>query len=318
MAKVLISGGAGFIGSHLAARLLADGREVVVFDSFDDGYDPAMKRRNIAPLADNPSFALVEGDIRDQKLVERTYRRHGIAATVHLAARSSCRHSVKEPRQVADVQQVGTATLLDAARKWGAYTFLLASSASVYGDQKELPMREDAPAATPLSPYGAAKRAAELQCHVAHRVFGIKATCLRLFSVVGPRQRPDMAVARFTDALLQNGSPPLYSEGSGQRDFLAVADAVEGFVAALDAELDWDVINLGSGVTTPVTQVLRLLETELGRRNPAEPLPEQPGDLPATRAAIDRAQHQLAWNPSTPLETALSEYLRWRLASQDG
>jgi UDP-glucuronate 4-epimerase len=312
MAKVLITGGAGFIGSHLTERLLNDGREVVVIDSFDDSYDPELKRRNLAEVGERPQLTVVEGDIRDPKLVERTYRRHGVAATVHLAARSSSRESVKAPREVADVQQVGTATLLDAARKWGAYTFILGSSASIYGDHAELPMEEDAPAATPLSPYGAAKRAAELQCHVAHRVFGIKVTCLRLFSVIGPRQRPDMATARFTDALLAGQPVPLYAEGSCHRDLLAVRDAVDGIVAALETELDWDVINLGSGVATPVTELLRVIATRLQCSPTEDNLPEQPGDLQATRAATRKATRQLGWTSQTPLEAAVTGYLRWR------
>lgn len=311
MAKILITGGAGFIGSHLAERLLAEDREVVVLDDFSDAYDPRLKRANVARLEGRPGFRLVEGDIRDRGLVEHLYRREGIASTVHLAARTGARQSIRESHLSVDVNQLGTVTLLDAARKWGAYTFLFGSSSSVYGASPRVPFAEDDPVARPLSPYAATKRAGELLGHTYHHLYGMKVTCLRLFTVYGPRQGPEMAIARFTDGSLRGEPLPFYGDGGSARDYTFVDDVVEGVVRALDRAAGFEVLNLGGGRPTTLARLVELIAGATGTRPRLERLPDQPGDVPVTHADISRAREVLGWSPTVPIEEGIRRFVEW-------
>jgi UDP-glucuronate 4-epimerase len=311
VSKVLITGGAGFIGSHLAERLLAEGHEVVALDDFNDYYDPALKRANAAALARHEDFELVEGDIRDRELVERLYRRQGFSATIHLAARAGVRPSIRDPHLYVSVNEQGTVNLLDAARRWGAYTFLFGSSSSVYGTNSKVPFSEADPITRPVSPYAATKRAGELLCHTYHHLFGMHVTCLRFFTVYGSRQRPDLAIYKFTQRLLANRTIPRYGDGSSARDYTFVDDIVDGVVRALEADLDWDIINLGGSRSTTLSELIDLLAQATGTVAQIEELPDQPGDVPITYADVSRAQEVLGWQPTVSIEEGISRFVSW-------
>ena len=311
MRTILVTGGAGFIGSHVTAALLERDLHVVCLDDFDDFYDPALKRANVAPFEGRANWTLVEGDIRDAELVTRVYRRHGVSATVHLAARVGARVSVREGRLHEEVNGLGTVNLLEAAHRWGAYTFVLASAAAVYGDAGTGPFAEDAPAARPTSPYAATKRANELACHAYHHLYGLKATCLRLFTVYGPRQRPDMAIHHFTAALAGGGAVPCFGDGTTARDYVHVDDVVEGVLAALDAGADFEIVNLGSGHATPLRRVAELVAGAVGVPCRVDELPLQPGDVAMTHADVARAKSLWGWEPAVGLEDGIARFVQW-------
>ncbi len=311
MAKVLVTGGAGFIGSQLTARLLEQGREVVVLDDFNDYYEPRFKRANIAPFERHPSFALVEGDIRDRSLVERVYRREGVSATVHLAARAGVRPSIREPHLYVDVNELGTVNLLDAARKWGAYTFVFGSSSSVYGTNSKVPFAEDDPINNPVSPYAATKRAGELLCHTYHHLYGMKVACLRFFTVYGPRQRPEMAIYRFTERMLRGETIPMFGDGSSARDYTFIDDIVDGVVRVLEAAPEWEIVNLGGSRTTSLADLIRLIAERTGVEPQIEQLPDQPGDVPITYADVSHAGELLGWQPRVAIEEGLDRFFEW-------
>ncbi len=316
MAKVLVTGGAGFIGSQLSSRLLEQGREVVVLDDFNDYYDPDFKRANIAALERDPGFKLVEGDIRDRALVERLYRREGVSATVHLAARAGVRPSIREPHLYVDVNELGTVNLLDAARKWGAYTFVFGSSSSVYGTNSKVPFAEDDPINRPVSPYAATKRAGELLCHTYHHLYGMKVACLRFFTVYGPRQRPEMAIYRFTERMLRGESIPMFGDGSSARDYTYIDDIVDGVVRVLEAAPDWEIINLGGNRTTSLADLIRLIAERAGVEPRIDQLPDQPGDVPITYANVDHARELLGWRPQVAIEDGLDRFMEWYRAER--
>ncbi len=311
MRTILVTGGAGFIGSHVTTKLLERDLEVVCLDAFDDGYDPARKRANVAPFEGRGNWTLVEGDIRDAELVTRVYRRHGVSATIHLAARVGARASVREGRLQEEVNGLGTVNLLEAAHRWGAYTFVQASSAAVYGAEASAPFAESDAAARPASPYAATKRANELACYAYHHLYGLKATCLRLFTVYGPRQRPDMAVHHFTERLARGDAAPCFGDGSTARDYLWVDDAVDGILAALDAEAGFEVVNLGSGRATPLRRLVELVAAELGAPARVDELPLQPGDVPLTHAEVSRAKGLWGWEPKVGLEEGIHRFVEW-------
>jgi len=311
VSKVLVTGGAGFIGSHLAARLLEAGREVVVLDDFNDFYEPHFKRFNVSPLEGRPGFTLVEGDIRDRALVERVYRREGVSATVHLAARAGVRPSIREPHLYVDVNELGTVNLLDAARKWGAYTFIFGSSSSVYGTNSKVPFSERDPITQPVSPYAATKRAGELLCHTFHHLFGMKITCLRLFTVYGPQGRPEMAIYRFTESMLRGDPVPMYGDGSSARDYTYVDDIVDGIARALELAADWEIVNLGGSRTTSLGRLIELIAAATGTTPRVEQLPDQPGDVPITHADVSHARELLGWSPSVPIEEGIERFVSW-------
>src|SRR5918999_1364613 len=231
---VLVTGGAGFIGSHLTRRLLGRGDRVTVLDDFNDFYDPARKRENAAAFLAEPGYRLVEGDIRDEALVERLFGEGRFDAVVHLAARAGVRPSLKEPILYEDVNCIGTLRLLEAARRHGPATFLFGSSSSVYGINEKVPFAEDDPVDKPISPYATTKRAGELLCFNYHHLYGLRTACLRFFTVYGPAQRPEMAIHKFTDLLARGRPVPMYGDGGGRREYTCVDDIVDGLVATLD------------------------------------------------------------------------------------
>ncbi len=314
--RILITGGAGFIGSSLTDALLLRGDSVTVLDNFDPYYDPKIKWRNIAAAEDNKRFGLVEGDIRDQGAVEQLFARGGFEAVVHLAALAGVRDSIAQPRLFDEVNVGGTLSLLEAARKHGLPRFILASTSSVYGLSSAVPYREDDPLHSPVSIYGASKIACEKYASVYHHVHGLPLICLRFFTAYGPRQRPDMAIHRFASAILRGEALTLYGDGSSQRDYTYIDDVVDGIVAALDSSQPFGVFNIGTTETIALLELVRLLEQTLGRSAKLQHLPVQPGDPPYTCADISAAHKALAYQPRIGLHEGLARFAAW-LAGQE-
>ena len=311
MGTILVTGGAGFIGSHVCTRLIERGADVVCLDDFNDYYDPAFKRANVEPFRSNPRWRLVEGDIRDSDLVEATYKRFGVTSTVHLAARAGVRPSIRQPRLYEEVNGTGTLNLLDAARNAGAATFIFGSSSSVYGINSKVPFSEDDPITCPVSPYAATKRSNELMAYAYHHLYGLRVTCLRFFTVYGPRQRPEMAIYRFTERLARGASVPRYGDGTSARDYTYVDDIVAGTIAALDAALPFEIVNLGGSRTTSLARLIELVAGALGAAPSVEPHPVQPGDVPITYADVGKARRLWAWAPKVPIEDGIARFVAW-------
>ena len=311
MRAALVAGGAGFVGSHLCGALLGRGWRVVCLDSFDDGYDPAAKRENVAPFALHPGWTMIEADVRDAATVAAAYRRHGISATVHLAARGGGRTSVRNARLAAEVGVLGTLNLLEAAHRWGAYTLVLGSTAAVYGAGPPTRWQEDATAVRPISPAGAAALGAEGMCHAFHTLHGVNVACLRLFTVYGPHQRPDMAIRHFAERMLRGEPIPRFGDGSSARDYVHVDDAVAAILAALDTPPPFAIANVGSGDATPLSHLIDLVAGAAGVTPAIEALPDQPGDPPYTRADIALAERLWGWRPVVALEDGLSRFVAW-------
>ena len=308
---VLVTGGAGFIGSHLSHRLLGRGDRVTALDDFNDFYEPALKRANAAALGRHDGFELVEGDIRNAELIDELFRTGRFDAVVHLAARAGVRPSLAEPILYEDVNCIGSLRLLEAARRHGPQTFLFASSSSVYGINEKVPFSEDDPVEQPISPYATTKRAGELLCYNYHHLYGLRIACLRFFTVYGPAQRPEMAIAKFTDRIARGEPVTLYGDGSSRRDYTYIDDIIDGVVAALDLAPGFEIINLGGADTTRLSDLVQWIGSELAVEPRIEYLPDQPGDVPITYADVAKAQRLLGYSPQTPIREGLRRYVAW-------
>lgn len=307
--KILVTGGAGFIGSHLVTRLLHSGSTVTVVDDFNDYYDPALKRRNVAAWGDR--VRVIQADICDQALLRDVFRGGAFDAVVHLAARAGVRPSLQQPALYTQVNVVGTQNLLEVAHAAGVPKFTFASSSSVYGLGNRAPFREVDAIPRPISPYAATKLAGEAFCHVAHHLYGMDVACLRLFTVYGPRQRPDLAIYKFTRAILTGDRVEVYGDGSARRDFTHVDDIVDGLVACLTRRLGYEIINLGESRTISVRELIQLIEQCAGRRANIEWQPAQPGDVPLTHADINKARQLLDYRPSRPIAGGIEQFVAW-------
>lgn len=310
-AHILVTGGAGFIGSHLTRRLLDRGDRVTILDDFNDFYDPARKRANVARVADSDGFSLVEGDIRDADLVEKLFRDHQFDAVVHLAARAGVRPSLKEPILYEDTNCIGTLRLLEAARHHGPDTFIFGSSSSVYGINQKVPFSEDDEVNQPISPYATTKRSGELLCYNYHHLYDLNIACLRFFTVYGPAQRPEMAIHKFTDLLARGEEIPMYGDGSSRRDYTFVDDIIDGVVASLDLALPFEILNLGGAETTALADLIRMIADELGAEHRIQYLPEQPGDVPITYADVRKAGRVLGYSPRVSIREGLRRFVEW-------
>jgi UDP-glucuronate 4-epimerase len=308
---VLLTGGAGFIGSHLTRRLLGRGDRVTVLDDFNDFYDPARKRRNIAPFEGRDGYELVEGDIRDGALVDRLFADRRFDSVVHLAARAGVRPSLAEPILYEDVNCIGTLRLLEAARRHGPRNFVFGSSSSVYGINRKVPFAEDDEINQPISPYATTKRTGELLCFNYHHLYGLRTSCLRFFTVYGPAQRPEMAIHKFTDLIARGKSVPLYGDGSTRRDYTYIDDIVDGIVAAHDLAPGFEIFNLGGAETTALIDLVRWIAAELEMEPRIDFQPEQPGDVPITFADVAKAGRLLGYAPQVPIREGLRRFVAW-------
>jgi UDP-glucuronate 4-epimerase len=309
--RVLVTGAAGFIGSTLVDRLLAEGCQVVGLDSFDPFYAEAEKRRNLAGALASPAFRLVRDDIRNAATVEQLFAEGRFQRVVHLAALAGVRPSLERPAEYADVNVGGTAVLFEAAVRHGNPRFVFASSSSVYGERSDGPFRESDPVERPVSPYAATKRAGELVAHTFHHAHGIQVTCARLFTAYGPRQRPDLAIRKFAERMLAGAPIPVFGDGSNLRDFTFVDDVVEGLLRALSSDLGFAILNFGAGRKVSVLEVIKLLERALDLTAEVEWLPPQVGDVPRTWADISAACEALGYAPQTPLEEGILRFVDW-------
>jgi UDP-glucuronate 4-epimerase len=309
--KLLITGGAGFIGSHLADRRLARGDRVVVLDDFNDFYDPRSKRANVFPHLSNPDYRLVEGDIRDRALVFRLFEEEGFDGVLHLAARAGVRPSLSQPILYEEVNCVATWHLLEAAIAHGKPRFVFASSSSVYGINSKLPFAEDDPIDKPISPYATTKRAGELQVFNASHLWGLPAVCLRFFTVYGPRQRPEMAIARFIRSLESDTPIPFFGDGSSRRDYTYIDDIADGVEAALESALAFEIVNLGGAHPVTLAELVSAIERATGRRARLDRQAPQPGDVPITFASVEKAERLLGFRARVPLEEGLRRAVAW-------
>jgi UDP-glucuronate 4-epimerase len=308
--KILVTGGAGFIGSHLCEALLADGSELVVIDDFNDFYDPAIKRKNIDGIRDR--ITLVEGDIRDAALVDSIFAQHQFAKVFHLAARAGVRPSIADPRLYISTNIDGTLNLLEGCRKTSVKHFVFASSSSVYGVNKKVPFAEDDLIQRTISPYAASKLAGEQLCSNYSHLYGIRCICLRFFTVYGPRQRPDLAISKFTRNIMAGEPIDQYGDGSTARDYTYIDDIIQGVMAAGKyTASDFEIINLGGSAANTLAQLISGIEEITGKIAWINYLPDQPGDVPLTFADVSKAGRLLGYTPVTPLKKGLERYLDW-------
>jgi UDP-glucuronate 4-epimerase len=307
--NALVTGGAGFIGSHVVERLLDRGDRVTVIDDFNDFYDPSIKRRNVAAFASR--IRVVEADIGDAATLRDTFQRERFDTIVHLAARAGVRPSLAHPRLYIQVNVVGTQNLLELAREFGVRKFIFGSSSSVYGVNGKLPFSESDPIFNPISPYAATKLAAEALCHVHHHLYGLDMVCLRFFTVYGPRQRPDLAIYKFTSAIADGKEVEIYGDGSTRRDYTHIEDIVQGVLACLDREFGFEIINLGESRTVELGELVRLIEKAVGKKAHIRQLPAQPGDVPITYADVSKAARILGYSPKVPIREGLHRFVSW-------
>ena len=314
MKHVLVTGGAGFIGSHLSQRLLREGYTLVCLDNFDPFYDPAIKRKNLEEIqatTGGGAFQLVEGDIRDAGLMEDLFNRSSFDLVIHLAARAGVRPSLEQPLLYEDVNVAGTLNLLEACREYGVMDMIFGSSSSVYGKNSKIPFAEEDRLEAMISPYAVTKRIGELFCSVYHHLYGMNIFCLRFFTVYGPRQRPEMAIHKFARLILQGERVPLYGDGTSQRDYTYIDDIIEGIMGAVHNLEGYNVFNLGESRTVPLRELVALLEKALGKKAKIEELPEQPGDVPITYADISKARRLLGYDPHVDIEKGVERFVRW-------
>lgn len=313
---ILVTGGAGFIGSHLCEALLQRQHKVVALDSFDDFYEPAVKRTNLAKCDGAADFSLVEGDIRDTDTIDTLLHEHGVDVIVHLAARAGVRPSIEQPVLYQDVNVGGTAVLLEAARLHGVRKFIFASSSSVYGNNKKVPFAESDNVDFPISPYAASKKAGELLCHTFHHLYGMDITCLRFFTVFGPRQRPDLAIHKFA-RLIEAGRPiPVFGDGTMMRDHTFIDDIVDGVLRAIDQCAGFAIYNLGNSHPVSLADLIAAIEQALGKKATIDRQPPQPGDVDRTFADASRARKELGYVPRTALADGLHRFVDWLRSSE--
>lgn len=311
METILITGGAGFIGSHLAEALAQQGRAVVIVDNLNSYYSRAAKERNLQELRKNKNVHIENLDILRLEEMDRLFTTHKISRVVHLAARAGVRPSVENPQQYADDNIIGTINLLELSRKHQVKNFVFASSSSVYGINAKVPFSESDAIDRIISPYGITKRAGELYCSCYHHLYGLPITCLRFFTVYGPRGRPDMMIYAFTKAIEEGTAITVYGDGSTSRDYTYVADIVDGILAALDKDLGFEIINLGNASPVMLRDIIDRLEQLLGKKAVRQPLPMPIGDVPRTCADISKAQRLLGYNPKIKIEEGLALFVEW-------
>jgi UDP-glucuronate 4-epimerase len=308
--KVLITGGAGFIASHLCEKLLADGFEITVIDDFNDYYDPLIKDANIASFRDR--ITVVQGDICNQELVESVFAATQFDKVYHFAARAGVRPSIANPRLYSRTNIDGTLNLLEGCRNTGVPQFIFASSSSVYGVNQKIPFAEDDPIQRTISPYAATKLAAEQLCSNYSHLYGIRCICLRFFTVFGPRQRPDLAISKFTRKIMAGEAIDQYGDGSTARDYTFVEDIINGVVAAgRYRATDFEIINLGGSSPITLLELISNIEEILGKKAAINYLPDQPGDVSLTYADVSKAHSILGYTPGTPLRKGLERYVEW-------
>ena len=313
MKTILVTGGAGFIGSHLCERLLEEGHSVICLDNFDSYYDPNLKIRNVEEISNKypGPFTMVTGDIRNRDHLAELFKRNRIDAVFHLAARAGVRPSIVDPLLYEDVNLRGTITLLEVCKEFGMKNFIFASSSSVYGENQRVPFSEKDLDIQPISPYGATKRAGELLCYSYHHLYGINIACLRIFTAYGPRQRPEMAIHKFTSLMDQEKEIPMYGDGSSKRDYTYIDDLIDGMMAVLQRHKGFEIYNLGESRTTSLKELIRMIEGCLGKKAKIKAVEPQPGDVSITYADITKAKRLLNYQPKIEMEEGIKKFVEW-------
>jgi len=311
--SILITGGAGFIGSHLVDNLLAEGGwRITVVDDFNDFYSPEIKRANIAGHLVNSSYTLIEGDIRDTERMAAIFGERNFDCIVHLAARAGVRPSLSEPRLYAETNITGTLNLLELARQHGIRQFVFGSSSSVYGINAKVPFAEADRIHQPISPYAATKAAGELLGHTYSHLYGIRCICLRFFTVYGARQRPDLAIHKFSKLISEGNPIQVFGDGTSRRDYTYIDDIIQGVRAAIDYEASmYEIFNLGESQTTELGELIDLLERSLDMKAIIDRQPIQLGDVPATYADISKSIKLLDYNPKTKIQDGIPKFVEW-------
>ena len=313
MSGILVTGGAGFIGSNLVDRLLGQGERVVVVDDFNEHYSPAIKRHNVAGVLDHPDYTLVEGDLRDLDTVKGVFGSHSFDRVVHLAARANARSSLLDPLLYEEVNVLGTLNLLSVCRDIELQNILVASSSSVYGNSTRVPYKEDDLADRPVSPYAATKRSVELHCHTYSKLYGLPISCFRFFTVYGPRQRPDMAFHIFARHIASGEPIKMYGDGTTLRDYTYISDIVDGLAAALETPREFEIVNLGNTKTVSLSRALEVVQEAMGQKATIEVMPEQPGDVRLTNADIGKARELYGYAPKVDVEEGMQHFADWYL-----
>lgn len=327
---IVVTGGAGFIGSHLCDALLRQGDRVINIDSFNDYYDPAIKRENVRATRQlvhelqlgEDRYRVEEGDIRDRDFLNRVFEENEVDAIVHLAAYAGVRPSIQNPVLYTDVNINGTVNLLEISKTYRIPRFVFASSSSVYGNNDKVPFTEEDVVDFPISPYAATKKAGELLCHTYHSLYGINVACLRFFTVYGPRQRPDLAIHKFTKMIAEGRPIPYYGDGSTERDYTYIEDIIDGVVKAItwtdaqDGERKYEVFNLGESNTIRLSRMVQAIENALSKKAVIDQMPLQPGDVNRTFADVRKAKEKLGYAPVWHFEDGVKEFTEWFAAQQ--
>jgi UDP-glucuronate 4-epimerase len=310
---VLVTGGAGFIGSQLCERLLRERVKVICLDNFDSFYDPNIKIKNVEEVKKKfpELFELVTGDIRNPEHLQGAFQKHQVDFVVHLAARAGVRPSISDPLLYQDVNIRGTIVLLEACKAYGIKNFIFASSSSVYGENQRVPFTEADLDIQPISPYGATKRAGELLCYSYHHLYAMNIACLRIFTAYGPRQRPEMAIHKFTRLIDRGEKIPIYGDGSSRRDYTFIDDLIDGILAVIRYHKGFEIYNLGESQTTSLKELIRLIEEAFDKMANVEMLDPQPGDVSVTYADITKAKRMLKYQPGVKMEEGIKRFAEW-------
>jgi len=309
--KILLTGGAGFIGSHLAERLLNQGNKLVLLDEMNDFYSPEIKHRNLAEIKRHGAYEFAEADICDLPRLTQIVKQYRPEIVIHLAARAGVRPSLEQPFLYERVNVQGTLHLLELARQYAVQRFVFASSSAVYGTTSQVPFTEDEANPNPISPYGVTKLAGEKLCYCYARLYSIPTICLRFFTVYGPRQRPDLAIHKFARLIQSGREIPMFGDGSALRDYTFIDDIVDGIVKTLSLKADFETFNLGNAHPVTLSQMIHLLEERLGKPARIKAEEVQAGDMPFTHANLTKARRMLGYEPKVPFEEGLSRFVSW-------
>lgn len=309
--KILVTGAAGFIGSSLSEALIREGHQVIGVDNFDSFYSEDIKEKNLRSLRENPNFRLYRLDITDLASLSEIFSKNAIELVVHLAARAGVRPSISNPIGYYDVNLRGTLNLLELMKATGCRRMIFASSSSVYGNSRKVPFSEQDNVDYPISPYAATKKSGELLCHTYHHLYGFDIFCLRYFTVYGPRQRPDLAIHKFSRLIMERKPVPFYGDGSTERDYTYIDDIVDGTISAIYHLNGFEIFNLGESNTISLARMVSTLEEALGRRAIIQKLPMQPGDVVKTFADISKARARINYNPKVPFDLGIKRFISW-------
>ena len=307
----LVTGGAGFIGSHLCERLISKGHHVLCLDNFNTYYDPEIKRKNIEAALSGKNYRLIEGDILDWSLLQNIFQENRVDVVVHLAARAGVRPSIQEPRLYQKVNIEGSVNLLELSVRHHINKFIFASSSSVYGNNEKVPFSEEDPVDNPISPYAATKKAGELLAFTYHSLYSLSVTCLRFFTVYGPGQRPDMAIYRFTKQISNNDEITMFGDGKSRRDYTYITDILDGIEKAIDNCKKYHIYNLGESKIVELKYLIGLIGDAVGKKVKIKKLPWQPGDVQITYADITKARNELGYSPCVSIENGIEKFVHW-------